>query len=89
MRWFRRSLLSAGLIIGLALIIAVIVWGRITHWGRSAAGSAELRARLGIVPLIILEPRLYRPFMFHDRTESPPTISSFSAGATVSSAMCT
>lgn len=80
MRWFKRILLSAGLIIGLALILGVIGWGGITHWGQSAAGSAELRARLGIVPFIILEPRLYRPFvgahlegpfMFHDRDRKP------------------
>ena len=80
MSWFRRILLSAGLIIVLAVIISVIVWGRITHWGQSAAGGAELRARVGIVPFIILEPRLYRPFigarlegpfMFHDRDGRP------------------
>lgn len=80
MRWLKRILLSAGLIIGLALIISVIVWGRISHWGPSAAGSAELRARLGIVPFIVFEPRLYRPFigarlegpfMFHDRDRKP------------------
>lgn len=80
MRWFKRVLLCGGLILALALILGVIGWGRITHWGQSAAGSAEFRARLGIVPFIILEPRLYRPFVgarlegplvFHDRDQKP------------------
>jgi hypothetical protein len=79
-RWMTKILLSAGLIIGVALVIAVILWGRITHWGQSAAGSAELRARAGIIPFVVLQPRFYRPFigarlegplLFHDRDGVP------------------
>jgi hypothetical protein len=79
-KWMTKILLSLGLMIGLALILGVIGWGGITHWGQSAVGGAELRARVGIVPFIILEPRLYRPFigarlegpfMFHDRDGRP------------------
>lgn len=79
-RWLKRVLLSAGLILGLALIIALITWGRMTHWGRSAEGTAELRARLGTMLFVITEPRRYRPFvgarvegplLFHNRDGAP------------------
>ena len=80
MRLFKRVLLSAGLILGLAVIIAVVIWARITDWGRSAEGSAELRARLEITLFVITGPRRYRPFigarlegpvLFHDRDGRP------------------
>lgn len=79
-RWMRKILLFVGLTMGLALIISVIVWGRMTHWGQSAEGSAELRARLGSSLFVITEPRRYRPFvgarvegplLFHDREGRP------------------
>ncbi len=69
-KWMRKILLSLGLIVGLALIISVIVRGGITHWGQSAEGSAELRARLGTSLFVITEPRRYRPFV-GARVEGP------------------
>lgn len=79
-RWFKRILLSAGLIVGLALMIGLIAWARTTHWGQSPEGSAELRAGVGIVPFVAFEPRFYRPcigarlegpILFHDRDGVP------------------
>ncbi len=80
LKWFKRVALGLGVVMVVVLMIGLITWGRITHWGQSAEGSAELRARVGIVPFVITEPRLYRPFigarvegplLFHERDGRP------------------
>lgn len=85
MSWFKRVVLCVGLIMSLVLVIGLITWGKMTHWGQSAAGRAEWHARLEIVPFIILGPRLHRPWigaqlegplMFHNR-EGEPTFWKF------------
>jgi hypothetical protein len=69
-----------GLITGLALTIAVVIWAGMTDWRQSAEGSAELRARVRTSLFVITDPRRYRPFagarvegplLFHDRDGSP------------------
>jgi hypothetical protein len=79
-RIMRKILPSVGPITGLALVAGLITWGTTIQWGQWAAGSAELRARVGIIPFVVLQPRLYRPFigarlegplMFRDRDGQP------------------
>ncbi|MFB0547148.1 MAG: hypothetical protein ACETWB_09575 [Anaerolineae bacterium] len=76
MHRLKRIVLCVGLIMSLVLIIGLVAWGRIAHWGQSAAGKAKWRARLCSIPFIIDEPRLHRlwmgarlegPLMFHNQ----------------------
>ena len=80
MRWLKRIVLRVGLIMSLVLIIGLVTWGKITHWGRSTAGRAEWEARLWSMAFIIQDLRLYRPWigarleeplLFHNRDGDP------------------
>ena len=63
MRWLRRIVLFAGLLVMLVLVTGLVTWGQITCWGQSAVGRAELRARLGIWLFIVPHPQLYAPWI--------------------------
>lgn len=80
LKWFKRVALGLGVVMGVVLMIGLITWGRITQWGQSAEGSAELRARVEVSLFVITEPRRYRPFvgarvegplLFHERDGRP------------------
>lgn len=80
MRRLKRIVLCVGLIMSLVLIIGLVTWGKITHWGQSAAGRAEWEARLWSIAFVIEDLRLCRPWigarlegplLFHNRDGDP------------------